>query len=97
MPDDQKVTSPSNAFKVYERCVDEDEDLRRLVVAQSDIETFGVVKLANPTRSIEDKRALALMERRTVKIEGEDAYVSGLLWREEHPTLPNNCDMAERQ
>ena len=32
-----------------------------------------------------------------MKIEGEDAYVSGLLWREEHPTLPNSYDMAERR
>ena len=32
-----------------------------------------------------------------MKIEGEDAYVSGLLRREEHPTLPNNYDMAERR
>ena len=71
--------------------------LRRLVVAQSEIETLGVVKVSNPTRSIEEKRALALMERTTVKIEGEDAYVSGLLWREEHPSLPNNYDMAERR
>ena len=90
------MSSPYNAFKVYERCVDEDEDLRRLVVSQSEIETLGVVKVSNPTRSIEDKRALALMERTTVKIEVEDAYVSGLLWREEHPTLPNNYDIAER-
>ena len=96
LPGDQKMSSPYNAFKVYERCVDEDEDLRRLVVSQSEIETLGVVKVSNLTRSIEDKRALALMERATVKIEGEDAYVSGLLWREEHPTLPNNYDMAER-
>ena len=66
-----------------------------LVVAQPEIETSGVVKLANPNRSIENKRALAPMERTTVKIEGKDAYVSGLLWRGEHPTLPNNYDMAE--
>ena len=32
-----------------------------------------------------------------MKIEGEDVYVSGLLWREEHPTLPNSYDMAERR
>ena len=97
LPGDQKVSLPYNAFKVYERCVDEDEDLRRLVVAQSEIETLGVVKVENPTRSIKDKRALALMERTTVKIEGEDAYVSGLLRRAEHPTLPTNYDMAERR
>ena len=54
------------------------------------------MKLANPTRSIEDKRALLLMEQTTVKIEGEDAYVSGLLWRNE-PSLPNNYEMAKRR
>ena len=79
------MSSPCNAFKVYERCVEEDEDLRRLVVAQSEIETLGVVKVANLTCSIKDKRALALMERTTVKIEGEDACVSGLLLRDEKP------------
>ena len=56
-----------------------------------------MVKLANPTRSIEDKRALSLMERTTVKIDGEDAYVSGLLWREEDPHLPNNFNMAKQR
>ena len=58
LPGDQKMSSPYNAFKVYERCVNEDEDLRRLVVVQSEIETLGVVKVANPTRSIEDKQGI---------------------------------------
>ena len=53
-----------------------------------------MVKLADPVRSNEDRRALAVMEQRTKISEGEDAYVSGLLWREEVPSLPNNCDMA---
>ena len=35
------------------------------------------------------------MERTTVKIEGKDVYVSGLLWRDEKPSLPNNYDMAK--
>ena len=51
-------------------------------MAQSEIETLGVVKLADPTRSIEDKRALSVMEKTTFKNASEDAYVSGLLWRE---------------
>ena len=53
-----------------------------------------MVKLADPVRSIEDRRALAVMEQRTKKLEGEDACVSGLLWREEDPLLPNSYDMA---
>ena len=97
LPGERRVASPYNAFKVYERSVGEDEELKQLVMAQSEIETLGVVRLANPTRSIEDKRALALMERITVKIEGGDAYESGLLWREEHPSLPNNYDMARKR
>ena len=79
LPGEQREASPNSAFKVYERSAYEDEELMRLVTAQSEIKTLGVVKLANPTHSIEDKRALSLMARTTVKIEGEDAYVSGLL------------------
>ncbi|KAK2558702.1 hypothetical protein P5673_018907 [Acropora cervicornis] len=37
------------------------------------------------------------MERTTVKIDGEDGYVSGLLWREEDPHLPNNFNMAKQK
>ena len=62
LPGDQRAAPPYNAFKVYERCAGEDEELQRLVLAKSGIETLGVVKLANPTCSIEDKRALSLME-----------------------------------
>ena len=56
-----------------------------------------MVKLADPVSSIEDRRALAVMEQRTKISEGEDAYESGLLWREEDPSLPNNYDMAVRR
>ena len=64
---------------MYERSSVEDEELKQLVMAQSEIETLGVVKLANPTRSIKDKRALSLKEKTTFKSASEDAYVSGLL------------------
>ena len=90
LPGERRVPSPYSGFKVYERSSVEDEELKQLVVAQSEIETLGVVKLADPTRSIEDKRALSLMEKTTFKNASEDAYVSGLLWREEEPSLPNN-------
>ena len=66
-------------------------------MAQSEIETLGMVKLADPTHSIEDKRALSLMEKTTFKSVNEDAYVSGLLWRDEEPSLPNNYGMAKRR
>ena len=82
LPGERRVASPYSGFKVYERSLVEDEELKQLVMAQSEIETFGVAKLANPTRSIEGKRALSLMEKTTFKSASEDAYVSGLLWRE---------------
>jgi len=58
LPGERRVASPYNGPKVYERSSVEDEELKQLVMAQSEMETLGVVKLANPTRSIEDKRAL---------------------------------------
>ena len=88
------MASPYNAFKVYETSAGEEEELQQLLTAQSEVESLGVVKLADPVRSIEDRRALAVMEQTTKKLEGEDAYVSGLLWREEDPSLPNSNDMA---
>ena len=66
-------------------------------MAQSEVEALGAVKVANPTRSIKDKRALSLMERTTFKIKDEDTYVSGLLWREEDPSLPNSYEMANKR
>ena len=56
-----------------------------------------MVRLAEPVRSVEDRRGLAVMEQTTKKLEGEGAYVSGLLWREEDPSLPYNYDMAARR
>ena len=91
------MASPYNAFKVYETSAGEEEELQRLLTAQSEVESLGVVKLADPVRLIEDRRALAVMEQATKKLEGEDAYVSGLLYREEDPLLPNNYDMAVRR
>ena len=59
------MASPYNAFKVYETSAGEEEQLQRLVTAQPEVESLGVVKLADPVRSIEDRRALAVMEQTT--------------------------------
>jgi len=88
------VASPYNAFEVYETSAGEEEELQRLLTAQSEVESLGVVKHVDPVRSIVGRRELAVMEQTTKKLEDEDAYVSGLLWREEDPSLPNNYDMA---
>ena len=97
LPGEQRVASPYNAFKVYVTSADEEEELQRLLTARSEVESLGVVKLADPVRSTEDRRAWAVMEPTTKKLGGEDAYVSGLFWCEEDPSLPNSCDMAVRR
>lgn len=67
-------------FKVYETRAGDEEELQRLLTAQWEVvESLGVVKLADPVRSVEDRRALSVMEQTTKKLEDEDDYVSGLL------------------
>ena len=66
-------------FKVYETSAGDEEELQRLLTAQWEVvESLGVVKLADPVRSVEDRRALAVMEQTTKKLEDEDDYVLGL-------------------
>ena len=67
-------------FKVYETSAGDEEELQRLLTAQWEVvESLGVVKLADPVRSVEDRRALSVMEQTTKKLEDEDDCVSGLL------------------
>ena len=67
-------------FKVYETSAGDEEELQRLLTAQWEVaESLGVVKLADPVRSVEDRRALAVMEQTTKKLEDKDEYVSELL------------------
>ena len=67
-------------FKVYETKAGDEEELQRLLNAQWEVvESLGVVRLAEPVRSVEDRRALSVMEQTTKKLEDEDDYVSGLL------------------
>ena len=83
---------------MYETSAGDEEELQRLLTAPSEVvESLGVVKLADLVRSVEDRRALAVMEHTAKKLEDEDAHVSGLLWREEDSSLPYNYDMAVRR
>ena len=67
-------------FKVYETSAGDEEELQRLLTAQWEVvESLGVVRLADPVRSVKDRRALSVMEQTTKKLEDEDDYVSGLL------------------
>ena len=74
-PGERKVASAYNALKVYETSSGEEEELQLLLTARSEVESLGVVKLADLVRSIVDRRELAVMEQTTKKLEGEDAYV----------------------
>ena len=49
------MASTYNAFKVYETSAGEEEELQQLLTAQSEVESLGVVKLADPVRSIEGR------------------------------------------
>ena len=65
---------------MYETSAGDEEELQRLLTAQWEVvESLGVVKLADSVRSVEDRRALVVIEQTTKKLEDEDDYVSGLL------------------
>lgn len=57
-----------------------------------EIDSYGTKQaLYESALSVDDKRALAILENTTVKEEGH--YKTALLWKDE-PDLPNNCAMA---
>ena len=65
---------------MYETSAGDEEELQRLLTAQWEVvESLGVVKLADSVRSVEDRRALVVIEQTIKKLEDEDDYVSGLL------------------
>ena len=59
------------------------------------IEDYGAAKESDKPLSIEDRRALNILEDTTTFIDGR--YEAGLLWKHDEPQLPNNRALAERQ
>ena len=59
------------------------------------IENFGVTPDSKPCMSVEDKKALTIMEK-SVKPEG-GRYQVALPWKQYPPFLPYNRPMAERR
>ena len=55
----------------------------------------GLIPDCKVSMSVEDKRALAVMESTAKLVDGH--YQLALLWREPAPKLPNNPIMAERR
>ena len=59
------------------------------------LEDYGAVKSGEKPLSVEDKRALKIIEDTTCLIDGH--YEVGLLWKDDEPRLPNNRDMANQR
>ena len=59
------------------------------------IEDYGATKAGERPLSVEDKRALEILEDTTAFIDGH--YEVGLLWKGDEPQLPNNRALAERR
>lgn len=57
------------------------------------VEDYGAVKKNEKSLSMEDKRALQIIQETTQIEDGH--YQVGLLWREDDPCLPSNRPMAE--
>ncbi|XP_050394219.1 uncharacterized protein LOC126812082 [Patella vulgata] len=74
-----------------------DKDLHKLVENFWKLDDFGSKRLNIPerfeTESIEDKRASMILDKTTRLINGH--YESGLLWKNDNVTLPNNRHQAE--
>lgn len=59
------------------------------------IEDYGASKSDDKPLSIEDKRALKILEDTTRIVDGH--YEVGLLWKDDQPQLPNNRTLAEKR
>ena len=59
------------------------------------LEDYGAVKSGEKPLSVEDKRALKIIEDTTRLVDGH--YEVGLLWKDDEPRLPNNRDMADQR
>ena len=73
----------------------EDDCLVQQVERFWEIENFRVTPDSKPCMSVEDKKALTIMEK-SVKLEG-GRYQKALPWKQYPPFLPYNRPMAERR
>ena len=71
----------------------EDVSLNRQLEEFWRIESHGTVKKAFGPMSVEDRKALKIIENTISKVDGH--YQMGLLWRQEVPYLPFNRALAE--
>jgi hypothetical protein len=71
------------------------QDLSHQVQLWWKTESFGCKYAEETSRSVEDKKALEIVESTTKHI--GDRYETALLWKEDDVTLPNNRVVAEKQ
>ena len=84
-----------NFVRSSEALREDDDCLVRQLERFWDVENAGVIPKSNLSMSVEDKRALAIMEQ-SVKLE-DGHYQIALPWRQNPPFLPCNRFMAERR
>jgi len=69
-----------------------DRELHELVKDSFRTDNFGVIPPRKPLRSKEEERAINLLENTTKRI--DERWETGLLWRNDSPSLPNSYSMA---
>ncbi|KFD47369.1 hypothetical protein M514_11732 [Trichuris suis] len=70
----------------------QDDNLAELVKTQWSIESLGIRKVASEISSVEDKRAMEILQTTTRKINGR--YECGMLWKGEIKNLPDTLPLA---
>ena len=83
-----------NFVRLTEVTKKDDDRLMHQIEQFWKIENYGLSPNSKESMSLEDKRALAVMENSATMVDGH--YQVALPWREPNPYLPNNRSMAER-
>ena len=82
------ISSPSTTF-LEKRLI----SLSRQLEDFWRVESYGTVKQSLKSMSVEDRKAMEIIENTISKVDGY--YQIGLLWKHEHPHLPCNRAAAE--
>ena len=87
----QRSTASPSA--VYNVCITDDFTLNKQLESFWKIESFGTIGNNSKPTSVQDKKALKVIEETLTKVDGH--YEMGLLWKEKDIHLPNNQAVAE--
>lgn len=87
-PEDRDLT----VYHANVAAVKTDVEVKEALKEYFDIDRIVLEATAHVTLSEEDKRAIDIMEATTKKV--GDRYETGLLWKTDHPELPNSYGQA---